>query len=691
MKRTSLWFLVALVAFSVLSCKKTLTEDTVTTEQGSKAAPDGFDYSTTRKVDVTVRLLTVKDEPLNGVLVSFYNPDNVSAGAEISKVLSDNNGYVKTTLVVPSYLENVIIDPAYVGLIRNAKAVIASDNTISLVIGGKNGYSGNLIVENATSSVASKQAGLTSATDNTVYDYNKASFDALGRPLNLEPIDNIDFSNLLKEINASLPERKNGVLVHPEYLSTSVPTNLNIVKPSDVWITFVSEGADYRNTLGYYTYPTNTPPQKASDIKNVHIILPNASLKGARGEGNMMMGDKVYIGTFDANTSVGFVLISNAYNSDGSISYNNLKYYSNEELNPEPITNDVTIRRHNVLLHNLTDKTFLIGFEDIKRDLSSCDNDFNDLVFYAQANPRDGISGEKVPYLEEKVEDTDHDGVPDVIDEYPTDPLRAYNRYYPSETIWGTLAFEDQWPSEGDYDLNDLVVSYRYKFVINGSNKVVDVVSELKPVAAGASFQNGFGIQFPFQPSVVGSSAGQKLSAGSYVSLASNGVEAGQSQAVIIPFDTYRTVFNSSSSYINTNANAAKINSDTVRVKLTFNSPQSDSFTSGVPFNPFMISNMERGREVHLVGANPTSLGNVNLAADGKYKINVAAGKYYITTENKPFALNFVTDFKYPLEKINIAEGYVHFSEWAASGGNLYKDWYLEKTGYRKTEKLYTK
>jgi hypothetical protein len=33
--------------------------------------------------------------------------------------------------------------------------------------------------------------------------------------------------------------------------------------------------------------------------------------------------------------------------------------------------------------------------------------------------------------------------------------------------IYGTLAYEDLWPSKGDYDFNDLVVDYDFNIVKN--------------------------------------------------------------------------------------------------------------------------------------------------------------------------------------------------------------------------------
>ncbi len=86
------------------------------------------------------------------------------------------------------------------------------------------------------------------------------------------------------------------------------------------------------------------------------------------------------------------------------------------------------------------------------------------------------------------IQDADNDGVADVDDAYPHDSDRAFNNFYPSANGFGTLLFEDLWPGLGDYDFNDLVLSYRINKITNAQNKLVDLKVIYTVKAAGSLY-----------------------------------------------------------------------------------------------------------------------------------------------------------------------------------------------------------
>ncbi len=703
-KRIALTLLAGMV--SLAACKKDGAEQPEEVVNPiSTIAPNGFNYNTTKNVSLNLSLKANNNEPLTGVVVSVYLPGESQEA--IFKGVTNRNGQLIGTLTVPTSATELIIDPAYIGLIRNAQATISASNSINATIGGKTSFSGDIIAQDVVSTVninnrnvklGSSMAtyGITTGTTITYPSPYTSSSTAvmntsaypfkLGRPVYLENTPDVIDASLLSFINASLPEGSALTKTHPEYLSSTAMPDLNITATSDVWITFVSEGAGLLNSLGYYTYPTNNPPTSTSSISNITLVFPNSSALGSAG--GLNSGDKVKLGRFTAGTSIGFVLLQNAWSSTSGVLTNTVKFYSNPRFNPETTT---ATKKHTVTLYDDVHKLFVMGFEDLNRQTES-DNDFNDLVVYASSNPVTAISNEDVPGID-KGGDSDGDGVQDNLDTFPNDPTRAYVSYYPSQNGLATIAFEDNWPAKGDFDLNDLVVNYRYTFTRNAQNQVVDMKGEFTPIASGASFHNGFGLQLPVPASAVSSVTGQQT-IGKYISFANNGVEAGQSKAVIIPFDDHEALLKNPNNayFINVDPAKDKVVGKTATVMVNFTSPVAASSMDVASFNPFLISDMRRGYEIHLPGFAPTDKADKQLFGTADDASTPNTGKYYLSKENYPWAINFAATYSYPIETNPVTEAYLRFSDWARSGGTAYTDWYSNTVaGYRTNAKIYSK
>ncbi|MDO9510790.1 MAG: chitobiase/beta-hexosaminidase C-terminal domain-containing protein [Bacteroidales bacterium] len=285
--------------------------------------------------------------------------------------------------------------------------------------------------------------------------------------------------------------------------------------------------------------------------------------------------------------------------------------------------------------------------------------------------------------------DSDGDGVIDIEDDYPADPLRAFNTYYPA-TGNGTLAFEDLWPSQGDYDFNDLVMNYKFKIVTNSQNKVVEFSSDFHVIAVGAGLKNGFGFQMDgITPDKITSVSGKSIT-GNYISFNANGTESNQAKAVIIVLDNTENVLHrAGGSMFNTVNNGFHGTSDTISISVVFATPVTMAAFGTPPFNPFLIKGQDRSSEIHLADKIPTSLANTAIFGTFDDSSNPATGRYYKTASNLPWAINIPEAFAYPYEKTQILEGHLHFAEWAESSGTLFPDWYQNKTGYRDNSKIY--
>ncbi|HMM11177.1 MAG TPA: LruC domain-containing protein [Bacteroidales bacterium] len=291
------------------------------------------------------------------------------------------------------------------------------------------------------------------------------------------------------------------------------------------------------------------------------------------------------------------------------------------------------------------------------------------------------------------ITDTDGDGVPDDEDDYPNDPTRAYNIYFPANGF-GTLAFEDLWPAKGDYDFNDLVVDYRFKSVTNAQNEVVEIFNTLVVRAIGASLENGFGYQFPnanLDQSKINVS-GYALTE-NFISLGANGLENGQEKPTIIAFDNAfsRLPHPGSGLGVNTTPGAPYVQPDTLQLTINFSAPRPLYTSLDVPnFNPFLIVNKERGKEVHLPDYLPTSLANTSYFGVWDDDSQPSVNRFYKTSSNLPWAINIYERFDYPIEKVDIVNAHLKFAEWATSGGVLFPDWFKNLSGYRDNANIYT-
>ncbi len=290
------------------------------------------------------------------------------------------------------------------------------------------------------------------------------------------------------------------------------------------------------------------------------------------------------------------------------------------------------------------------------------------------------------------VTDSDGDGVDNELDEYPDDANRAFNVFYPNANTYATLAFEDLWPGKGDYDFNDLILDYRVKQVLNASNKLVEFYFDYSVRAIGAAFENGFGLEIPgTTPSTIGTITGTQLTE-NYISLNANGTEAGQDKAVLILFDNAYSRMNEASSGfgINTSLDAPWVEPVFYQVYVSLATPVLFQNTARAPFNPFLIVNKERGKEVHLPGDTPTSLADLSLLGTWFDASNPTTGKYYQSAGNLPWAIDVPQAFSYVIEKNEIVYGHLKFGTWAESGGVSYTDWYKNLANYRNAALIYT-
>jgi LruC domain-containing protein len=675
-KLISLLLVSALVIAIMDSCSKDKANNIVPVNEGigSLVVNPNFKFSTTQVVKLKISTLDNTGAAVPDVRVDIYNDIPDKGGLIIMSASTDGTGVFSTTIKVPAGLDSLAIGTREIGFVSMQKVAIQA-GTATCVFGGVQVVS------------SSKADVVPMARASNSQFQPLGSYDSNGVPTYLVRTNDVIDAAMLKDINATLPEFLALPSTHPQYFGETVEPNLVLTQPSSVWITFVHEGSANRNALCYYKYPAGHPPVTAADIDTMFIIFPNVSYAGSGG--GLTSGNKVYLGTFAPGIEIGWALIISGWNGK-TITNGSQIFYTDKALNPET---DTKLQKQTVLCNDLGRGNFLLSFEENNRNAGNgSDDDFNDAVFYVTSNPVQAVDPTDIPLPDYTATDTDKDGISDNFDDFPADGSQAFNNYYPAQKTSGTLAFEDMWPSKGDYDLNDMVIDYNYNEVTNGKNQVVVIHAQFTLRATGAGFHNGFGIQLPVSPDMIASVSGNSVKK-SFAGENPNGTEAGQSLATIIVFDdSYNELPYPGGSEIgvNTTPGATYVQPKILNVTIKMTKPVDISLVGIPPYNPFVIIDRDRTREVHLIDNPPTDLADKSLFGRAHDDSDPSTGRYYVTANNLPFAIDIAGPFDYPVEKAPVTSAYLHFSDWAISGGMLYWDWYKPVSGYRNSGDIYT-
>ena len=598
--------------------------------------PNGFNYATTKDISVSLKV----PEYLNGAVFSLVSYKAGTDSSKFARATFDKNGNFESVYTVSAFIDTILVNSEYLGLI---------DEIYIPITGGVADFDYRPLYDiTNVSAVAEKSVMLKSATADG-YTY-LGSFNSNGVPSYLVANDVIE-QNLLDDINASLPENSKVPQANPQFLSSGTETNIVLLKEADVWVTFVSEGAGYKNVLGYYTYKVGNAPATKEDIQSLNIIFPNVSFNGSGG--GLYSGNKVKLGRFPGGTVVAWFLIANGF-SNGQVTNGLRTVFSDSKFNPE---SNPAYQGHMVSLWDKSREQLLLGFEDLDRTPGSgSDEDFNDAVFYATANPVDAIKRDNVEAII-AANDSDGDGINDELDDFPYDPNKSFNNFAPSDNENGTVAYEDLWPSKGDYDFNDLVIDYKFNTIANASNLISSIQADFIVKHVGGSYKNGFAFILPVPSSTIQSVQNQVMNAG-YASLQSNGTESGVSETVIFAFE-----------------NAMPLVGDTISIVVNLSNSVSKSSLGTPPYNPFIVVDGERSREVHLPDLSPTSKGRIYLGTGDDYS-DPNYNRYFKTERNLPWALNTYSTYTAPPERVSIDRVYPKFITWANSGGTKDLDWY---------------
>lgn len=627
---------------------------------------DQFNYSTTKIVTVSLTVLNGSGDGVNNIPFKVFDKAPKEGGVVYESGATNEDGKANLYVTIPDYMEELYIE-GYM-----------SSLTLPIV--------NNAIIYEFGTDVDSEERGAQEIVKperagdlEYVLSYSRITGIPYGMSKDTIPRE------FLRKVNATLPEGKPVPQFHPHYLNPNNELNVVVInEPAEVWVTFVHEGAGYKNSLGYYTYQEGNPPQTRDDIDTIKVIFPNVSMRSSIFTNGLVPGDKVYLGKFEAGTVIGWVLMANGwYNGRANLVENS--WFSDKNLNPSNY-------QQSIMAYDNEFKKLLFSFEDLVYDKS--DKDFNDAVFYVTATPIESIDIGNIPPVDTP-EDKDGDGISDIFDDFPDDPERAFHT---NNNGRSSLVFEDLWPAKGDYDFNDMVIDYNMFFHKNAGGKITNVLTEFELRATGARFRNGFAVQFPFSSSNVASmtviDGNDDLTYSTVVSdkRFSPILEDGDKAVIIFIPNTNELMAASDEHFVNTQADAPYINPVIIALDIKLDTPEDMAdWAWGIPFNPFIYINGNRGHEVHLPDYPPTSLADQTLFGLNDDSSDATQNRYYKTINNHPWGLNIAESFDYPYEKAKINHAYKKFKAWAEDSGASYEDWFKNLPGYRNDDLIYQK
>ena len=265
------------------------------------------------------------------------------------------------------------------------------------------------------------------------------------------------------------------------------------------------------------------------------------------------------------------------------------------------------------------------------------------------------------------------------------------------------LAFEDSWPEQGDYDMNDVVILQQSSLVLTDTYKVKQIEFQGELRALGASYHNGFAIQLDnILPSNVNSDLVRFEING--VLQTTNAIEAGTQYLVINITDDLRQHIQLSATcdYYKTETNCSNASQMSFSVTVPFLTPIALEDFPQAPYNPFIFAqdatyhgdlffHPGRALEIHLKNKIPSSKADSSMFGVADDATQAASNYYYQTSTGLPWALAInpgsIEEWKHPSEMVDILHAYPNFKEFVESNGNKETSWFTQDNAV--TSKLY--
>lgn len=453
--------------------------------------------------------------------------------------------------------------------------------------------------------------------------------------------------------------------------------DLLLEKDSEVTFTLLGGSTSWNSSLGYYYYTDDNKPTKPTDINPI-MLFPNTQdgqwarasvlqLQSYNGNIGTLRGDVVQLiyypnianndksgatTVFPKGTRIGFILKTQGWGMQGSnyslrankLADKGFKQYNCWCTTTDGLSYGKKLKDDQGKYPNIEgqsrgakfsykatngDTYTLISFEDAMDDL-----DFDDLIFALKP------VGVFAP-------------VPEIADK-----KSSTNDVY---------AFEDTWPSKGDYDLNDAIVNAKHEKEFNDKGKIIKETFYLTTYLNYVELTSGLALTL--NTKVKPKSIAMKM------------LLPGTTEAE----ETSFTKDNSDKTIYYLTDNIKKELGTTYILELTYGSGLSSSQMASI--QPFIYrSEGHQNWEVHIPMEAPTIKMNTSYFGKDDDCSDLIHQQYFVRQGNYPFAFHLKganidvfkeTILKRENESIPLDQFFPGFLEWSTSKGEANRDWYL--------------
>ena len=580
---------------------------------------------------------------------------------------TDENGEFKSTVSLPSYVTKLYAYTPYF-IATPILETTMNGNTATFVDNKE--YSARALTRAAMAGVTNKSymvcpveeipSNLPSYAKEKRWFDSEVDYDNNGRlqtlfqgeeNLPLIPQDKLD--SYLQTHLAVFPVDKNSF---PEdYIKQA---DITITKPAEVAVTIIGGNTCWNSSMGYYYYPEGQKPASL-DEANVILLFPNTqngTYRGSAASAGVSNGNCVKLkyypnianngdmseatDIFPANSRIGFVLAANAWSNRFNNWTNDRMQRSATSAN---MSKDYLGKAYNKpmsAVYNI-DGQVLVSFEDD----NNYDHNYSDLVMTFQTNPVDAPG--------------------------PT-PDPKYEFRKTTENI-GFYIFEDQWPSKGDYDLNDVIFNATYTKVYSTANNAI--------------YEEGYTFK-----TYTNAAKAEKLKSGVAVKVeglqASDQIEffvkkpgATEFTAATFERDTRNNII-----YLTDNAKS------NIGTEYMFNVKHDEALGAlykekKVKIKPFIYRDVDDKRlEIHIAQEAPTAVADRSFFGTEDDASQPDKNIFYVRSGNYPFGIFLAGALESDMSKLFDAENetlaideedvYPKYKSWVESNGSKDKDWY---------------